>query len=356
MMKLGDLVGRSSLLRGGFGVTVLLVSGALGFACSAGGGPGGSGATGGNGAGATSGAGATGATGGTDPIIPIPDSGTSVNDAGLTCDAMGNCTCISIGMMGRLPTYGAIPGQDNTSAFQQWLNSKSSAAVDVVTTDTPLTPEFLGKYDVLVFQALEDREGGPLWTFTAEEKANLEAWLRAGGGLITLTGYGAQATEVNPTNELVAFTGLSYKTDDILPNCPAGDSCCYCAGSSAPMRGFNPSHPISEHISVVGAFHGRSVNAPADALIVASEGTLVYGATKELDAGRIFMFADEWVTYTSQWMAGGGDASCRTDPNHSCYGRTPDLYYQVPQFWYNALVWASGNAACFDIEDPAIIR
>lgn len=355
MMKLGDLVGRSSLLRGGFGVTVLLVSGALGFACSASGDPGGSGATGGTGAGST-GAGATGATGGTDPIIPIPDSGTSVNDAGLTCDAMGNCTCISIGMLGRLPTYGAIPGQDNTSAFQQWLNTKSSAAVDVVTTDTPLTPEFLEKYDVLVFQALEDREGGPLWTFTAEEKANFEAWLRAGGGLITLTGYGAQATEVNPTNELVAFTGLSYKTDDILPNCPAGDSCCYCAGSSAPMRGFNPAHPIAEHISVVGAFHGRSVNAPADALIVASEGTLVYGATKELDAGRIFMFADEWVTYTSQWMATVDNPSCTTDMNSTCYGRTADRFYQVPQFWYNVLVWASGNAACFDIEDPAIIR
>lgn len=345
MMKLGDLVGRSSLRRGGLGVTAALVGSALAFACSAGGDPAGSGATGGvGGSGATVGAGATVANGGTGNIIDVPDSGTGATGG----------TCITVGMLGRLPTYGAVPGQDNTGALQQWLNTESTAAVDVITVDTTLTPEFLGKYDVLVFQALEDREGGPLWTFSAEEKANLEAWLRGGGGLITLTGYGAQATEVNPTNELLAFTGMSYNMDDILATC--ADGCCYCASNSVPTRGFNAAHPIAEHITVVGSFHGRSINAPADAQIVASEGAVTYGATKEIDAGRVFMFADEWVTYTSQWQASGGHESCRSDPNHSCYGRTPELYYQVPQFWYNALVWASGNAACFDIEDPAIIR
>lgn len=344
MMKLGDLTGRSSLRRGGFGATAALFGGALAFACSAGGDPGGSGATGGGGgSGAVMGAGGSVANGGSGNVIQVPDSGTGASGP-----------CLTIGMLGRLPTYGAVPGQDNTAALQEWLNTTSTAAVDVITADTTLTSEFLAKYDVLILQALEDREGGPLWSFTADEKSNFEAWLRGGGGLVTLTGYGAQPAEVNPTNELVAFTGMSYKTDDILPNCT--DGCCYCAGNSVPMRGFNTAHPISEHISVVGAFHGRSVNAPADAQVVASEGAVTYGATKQIDAGRIFMFADEWVTYTSQWQPGGGDASCRTDPNHSCYGRTADLYYQVPQFWYNALVWVSGDAACFDIEDPAIIR
>ena len=342
MMKLGELAGRSSLRRGGRGATAALVGSALAFACSAGGDPAGGGANGGAG-GSGAGAGASVANGGNGSIIQVPDAGTGASGP-----------CLTIGMLGRLPTYGAVPGQDNTGALQEWLNTKSSAAVDLITTDTTLSSEFLEQYDVLIFQALEDREGGPLWTFGDEEKANLEAWLRAGGGLITLTGYGAQATEVNPTNDLLAFTGMSYKTDDILPNCTDGG--CYCAGNSVPLRGFDPAHPISQHISAVGAFHGRSIDAPSDAQVVASEGTLTYGATKQIDAGRVFMFADEWVSYTSQWQAGGGDPSCRTDPNHSCYGRTADVFYQVPQFWYNALVWASGDAACFEIEDPAIIR
>ncbi len=37
---------------------------------------------------------------------------------------------------------------------------------------------------------------------------------------IPLTGYGGQTTEINPTNPLLAFTGMSYNTDDILVDLP----------------------------------------------------------------------------------------------------------------------------------------
>ena len=75
------------------------------------------------------------------------------------------------------------------------------------------------------------------------------------------------------------------------------------------------------------------------------------GATRQLDAGRVFTFCDEWVTYTSQWD-GTGAETCATDPAHNlCTGRTADVYYQVPQFWYNAIRWASGDKDCFYIED-----
>jgi hypothetical protein len=31
--------------------------------------------------------------------------------------------------------------------------------------------------------------------------------------------------------------------------------------------------------------------------------------------------------------------------------------YQVPQFWYNALKWASGDDACFDFtSDVPVVR
>jgi hypothetical protein len=293
--------------------------------------------------------------------INIPDAESPIDpETGrpVVCDPeTGECTCINIGMLGRLPSFGAVPGQDNTAALQAWLNAKSSAVVSVHNTDVELTPELLAEYDVLILQALEDQDGGPYWSHTPEEIANLEAWVRAGGGIIGLTGYGAQSAEVNPTNKLLAFTGFSYNTDDIFPQCPPDwNGCCYCLGNSNPVKGWNTAHPISSHITCVGAFHGRSINAPPEAEIVAQEGSLIYGATLQLDLGRIFMFADEWVTYTSQWTGEGLTDDCRNyDTNHSCYNIHPQNTYQVPQFWYNAIRWTSGDRECFVIDEPSIV-
>ena len=257
---------------------------------------------------------------------------------------------MNIGMLGRLPTYGAVPGQDNTAALQVWLDQNSTAeTIDVHTSYVPLTPEFLEQYDVLILQALEDREGGPSWSYSADDIANLEAWVRAGGGIISMTGYGGQSAEVNPTNTLLAFTGMSYNTDDILGT--TSDNCAYCLGNSVAMGGWVADHPISAYVTAVGAFHGRSVNGGTP---VAQSGSLVYGATTEIDEGRVFMFCDEWVSYTSQWDGTGLDNDCRTyDTNHSCYDVHPTNNYQVPQFWSNAIHWASSYrfVDCFEVQD-----
>ena len=300
-----------------------------------------------------SGAIGSGATGGNISL----GTGGSINPNG-----GGDATCLRVGMFGRPPTYGAMQGgADNTDALRAWLNAhvKPGTTVDVVTMDTEITTDLLGKYDIIVLQALEQREGGPYWSFSAAELATFEAWVRAGGAVIALTGYGGQSAEVNPTNQLLAFTGMAFNTDDAFATCP--DNCCYCAGSSIPVHGWHAEHPIAANITAVGAFHGRTIE-PGDAALVASEGTAVYGATKELDAGRVFFFFDEWVTYSSQWSEATGaggftpDASC-SDPNNVCYGRTPADGYQVPQFWYNALKWASGNATCFDFTpDVSVVR
>jgi len=330
--------------------------------------PGSGSGSGGNG----SGSGGFVGNAGTIGPIDIPDSGAA--DARATrCDDAGNCTCINVLVYGRLPTYGAGgPGTDTTIAFQNYLNTRSSAEVSIITTYTPLTPEFLANYDVIILQALEDRENGPYWQFTAEELANFETWVRNGGGVISLMGYGASAAEVNPTNQLLSFTGLSYATDDVLgDNCPAPapGNCCFCAPTSYPLQGWNGSHPISREIQRVGAFHGRSVISTAsDAQIVAQgplnfqpgAGMVVYGGTRQIDLGRVFLFTDEWVTYTSQWgqqlPAGIDMGACVTDMNNPCHGTTANVYYQVPQFWFNSLLWISGDRECFTIDDPVIVK
>ena len=302
-----------------------------------------------DGAGATGGSGGTGSGSGGSTGVPIGTGGTGIAPPP---DAGGGAECVRLGMLGRLPSYGAVPGMDNTAALQQWLNARSSAVVTTFTTDTELTDAFLADFDVLILQALEEREGGPYWNITPDEVAAFERWVRAGGGVVTLTGYGANSAEVNPTNQLLAFTGMSYATDDILGQCPDNDCCC--ASNSVPLTGWSATHPIAANMTAVGAFHGRSVSAGGGEVV--ASGATTYGATKTFDAGHVFVFADEWVTYTSQWD-GTGAMTCATDPGHNlCVGRTADVYYQVPQFWYNALLWASGNVGCFDISDPTIVR
>lgn len=300
----------------------------------------------------TAGASGSNSTGGSPSVTPTRDSSREV-----TCDAgysdSGECICIRIAMFGRLPTYGAVPGSDSTAALQAWLNSKSTAVVDTYTKKTDLTPEFLAKYDVLIFQALEDREGGPYWEYSQNEVSNVEKWVKNGGGILTMTGYGNQTAEINPTNKLLSFTGLSYNTDDIITSCPNG--CCYCVGNSIPVSGWNAQHPISANIRAVGVFHGRSIKVPSNGEKVVSQDSIVLGATVKADKGRVFMFADEWVSYTSQWTGEGIVWTCDQDKNNPCYGTKPDNLYQVPQFWYNALQWVSGDRECFRIDEPTII-
>jgi hypothetical protein len=265
-------------------------------------------------------------------------------------------------MMGRLGSYGANPGMDGTASMEAWLNDRSSAAAATLLAKPTLTAEFLAGYDVLILQALETAEGaGSQWQFSADELAAFETWVRGGGGVIALTGYGGDPSEAAPTNQLLGFSGLQYAGlsaagDTAAPDsCP--DSCCYCLGNSIPSTGWQASHAISANLTAVGAFYGRSVTVPANGAVVAQSGSTVLGATVEVDAGRVFMFHDEWVTYNSQWDGSGLTDDCRTeDPNHSCYDRHPANDYQVAQFWYNALLWVSGNRECFDIDVPEIIK
>ncbi len=271
------------------------------------------------------------------------------------CNDAGECTCINIASIGRTATYGL--GEDNTDAFVNWLNDNSSAVVDLHITKPMLTMDFLLNYDVIILQALEVDEYGALWTFTADEAAALAQWVEAGGGLITLMGYGADAHEVEPTNHLLQFANISYNRDDPFTTCP--DNMCYCWGNSISVQGLDPSHPVSANITRLPLFHGRSITAPNGTVIGTAEG-VVYAVGQQVGNGRIFAFADEWVTYTSQWLGTGQMQEINTyDP---CYDATnnwmmtADKVFQVAQFWYNAIRWVAPLMECeFRIEDPNIV-
>jgi hypothetical protein len=108
----------------------------------------------------------------------------------------------------------------------------------------------------------------------------------------------------------------------------------------------------------VGIQNGRSISIDADAgYAPVVDCPCPNGANgnecavhEDIGKGHVFAFTDEWVTYTSQWL---GTASCIPA---SCAGNTPADDFQVPQFWYNAIAYASQSAQCaFTIDNPKVI-
>ena len=314
-------------------------------------------AVGSGGTGATSGDGLFGAVGGGRGA----DGGRAVK-----CDTAENCTCINIASIGQTAHYGVAGlNSDSTVAFTDWLNSHSSASVNLHTSRPTLTADFLAKYDILIVQWLTDSNTGPYWTFDPAEIAALKTWVNAGGGLITLSGYDTSAEEVRPLNQLLSFTDISYNMDDTLPGCVAAATgsaqanLCYCWGNSEPLGGWGPT-PIGQHLTQIGAFHGRSIN-PGSATVDDSDPAAgkVYAAHELVGKGHVFAYTDEWVTYSSQWLGTSAinTTAMYTDPNNPCYKKSAADVFQVPQFWYNVISWeASGTQCIFKLRDPAVVQ
>ncbi len=290
--------------------------------------------------------------------ISGPSDGGAKPDAGHTqaCTDAG-CTCIRIASIGHEGIWGACgQGGDSTSALVSWLNTQSTAAVDTYDTTKPtLTPTFLGQYDVIILQWLRDvsdaGSDGNLWQFSADEVSALAAWVSAGGGLITLSGYDGDGAEVTPVNTLLSFTAFSYNMDGTSGSDWAGGSCW---GGASGLTGWNTATPIGAHIKEVGVQFGRSISVATDAGSSVTVDCPCSGnpnqcaVHQDIGKGHVFSFTDEWVTYTSQW-AGSSPCIASTCTN------TPATAFQVPQFWYNAISYAASAVQCFTIQSPMIV-
>jgi len=322
-----------------------------------------------------SGQGGSGSNGGSgnagSGYVPISTGGSLAADpdSGMVCDSTGKCSCINIAEFGQTGTFG-LQGQDGTTAFQDWLNSKSTAQVDVYATRTTLTPDLLSKYQVIILQDLTDTVAygaqSAFWNYSADEVAAVSDWVQnKGGAIISLTGYFSDNSyEIGPTNQLLAFSGISYNGDDIIQQseCPVdpvkNQPLCYCWGNSIPITAWNTNEQMTQNISAIGAFRGRSISAPSGASIFATFNGKNVAVGAKVGAGRVFAFADEWVTYNSQWndTTLTQPAANYDDPYNPCYGKKPSQEFQIPQFWFNSISWCQPVVAkCFKIEEPTIV-
>jgi len=279
-------------------------------------------------------------------------------------DDAGNAICLSILSLGQPAAYGdQSGGGDNTGAFQSFMNNYTRNAntgttsiMTMMKSHTSLTDDLLNQYNVIVLQALEESEWTGLWTYQQSDVDALAKWVRAGGALITMSGYGGNSSEVTPLNQLLSFSGISYNTGDTFVSCP--DNMCYCASNSIAFSGWTSNYAsapeLTHDLKKVGVFHGRSINcSDSDCQVFAkdaSQGNV--GVAKVVGNGRIIAWGDEWVTYTSQW--GLADSQYDDVTKYSqCTGYTAKSAYSVPQFWYNLFHWSVPSMQwCFTITVP----
>jgi len=375
------------------------------LACSASGNPPGSKNNPGSGA---TGTGATSSTGnGTAGTIDLgPGTGTGATGTGMkdpndmrdvpvrtkTCDASGdNCTCLRLALVGSLDS---LANAKDTQPFIDWLNGNSggTAKVTMESTKPPaLDATWLAKYDILVIANVNG------WSFSADEKAAVEKWVReSGGGIVTLTGFTSMATESAATSQLVSFAGMGYSGTAMAEvTAPANGNTTpiHYKGGAADMRNcmnlwsldtdkeasnttpiqFQPQtgqlEKLTSSLDLVGAYIGWPVNTPAGATVVATDlmTKKPMGVALEFEGkGRIFSFGDEWVVFANQWAPMGTFIDPRMDASNPCWqpasGADPGFFqstrtlYQTKQFWYNVINWvAPPNECSFTIDDPDVV-
>ena len=300
------------------------------------------------------------------------------------CDDAGHCSCISIASLGWEGVYGPC-ASDTTAAFQDWLNTQSTAHVDDYhVTEPTIDAQFLSQYDVLILQWMVDpltvtkntstgatmsvSEGTP-WSFSSDELTALQTWVNNGGGIIALTGYNceggtntscpaARVVDNVATNQMLAspLTAMQINSDDTFNaenGFCAGENC-YCWGASLPLG--NATTAIATPLTTTQATSirarrrhlgrhadrdGRSgcrrvqrplrpkVNDMTKVVVDANSGSTVFRSHQDIGKGHVFVYGDEWVTYTGEWNR---TSACSDVDGRSCAGEKPNEVFQIPLF------------------------
>jgi hypothetical protein len=247
--------------------------------------------------------------------------------------------CLRLMSWGKATQAGAVPGGSGMDAIVTWLNSSSTVMGAHFAEKPVITSEFLAFFDVLLLQDLSN------WEISQDEHELLKTWVQAGGGVMALAGFQGDSAQVLTTNQLLSFSGMNYVSITEPDTALTLGACAYCVGSAYQQGGFNGEHPISEGVSLVGAYEGRSIGGSG--AVVAQEYGKILGMTSEVGAGRVFLFHDDWVTYYGQWSQAAPSA-CSENPE--CSSVSPPTTFQMSRFWFNSLRFLSKERACLQID------
>lgn len=229
-------------------------------------------------------------------------------------DAAGDgiCDCLRIGILGRPGKWG------QGSAFGDWLLERGSFVADL--HDATLTAQTLADYDILIVNDVTDdgnANHGIDRAYSEDEVRALEAWVRGGGGLLSLIGYWS-ADAVTNVNSLLAPFGMAYGDRSIL------------SGGTQTVEGWDREHALAQHVSAIGISNGNEPTGDG-ALFAWDEQSqvtagLAQSGTTAVGAGKVAMWGDEWITYDALWT------------------ERPD--YDIEQLWINLANWLTPGDAC----------
>ena len=209
-------------------------------------------------------------------------------------DSDGFCDCIKILILGN-------PGNAPNAKFEDWLAAKGTSVVRMIDPD-PLTADLLASYDIVLLDQLV-RE------YAAPEAQAVQDWVGAGGGLMAMSGYIANAVDgAKRPNSLVGPMGVEF-----IPKLVNG-----------PVKTF-VAHPLTEALSSVTFEGGHPVKETSGTnTFVASIGADPVAVAAERVDGRIYLWGDEWVQYDMVW----------------------DGNPMIEKFWSNAIAWVGPKSFC----------
>lgn len=231
-----------------------------------------------------------------------------IDDADVEGD--GVCDCLKIASIGRPGAYGKGDLQ-----FQTWPNPMAQHHV-VALAGAELTAERLAAFDVVIVLNVSTHVGvageKAHHAFSDSEVAAFEGWVRAGGGVLTTSGYSGELDKdlVN-VNKLLApfklgYSATKYGLDGIVSKWTA--------------------HPLTAGVKRVYVEAGAEPDG-SEALTLARDASeRVALQVPKTDSARILVWGDEWITYASQWKV--------------------ERDQQVERFWLNALDWLSRESSC----------
>ncbi len=228
------------------------------------------------------------------------DGGTQSNSFGSGPGGDAGTEQCSIATLGKPGVIGS------STIFEDWLDTKGGHVASAL-GDQVLTAALLAPFKMIVAENIDGNHA-----YAPGEVSALADWVKAGGGLMTLTGYD-DPTEIDNTNRLLAPYAIRYDGEAILCGC----------FHSIPITGFAP-HPITSGITRLGFDNGHPVLG--DPATYASEQGFDVLKAADFGAGHVVAWGDEWITYDSEWS------------------QHPD--YQVQQFWQNIVDWFAPGAHC----------
>lgn len=240
----------------------------------------------------------------------------------------GLCDCLNVGFLGDI----ASDAGNMTAAFATWLEARSDVPVTKILATAPLTEQLLAPLQVIVVGNMTARVTQNSPAYSEAELTVLRNWVSVrGGGLMTLAGFTGNETHMLPTAQLLAPFGLGY---DYLGR-GAG-----ILGEGAPpmvITGITqPMHPTVDGVKKLGVYYGYPVIG--DGEVIVSEKGFNLAMAKQTGKGRVFLFADEWITQDTLWL--------------------PAMLPQeldIAKFWLDVLNWLSPVDEC-KVTIPAMIK